>query len=46
MPTMPVCLPDLTCYEARTVGAIESISSHTGYMTGGKTLTINGVGFA
>lgn len=45
MPTMPVCLPDLTCYSARTVPTVKSISTHSAYSSGGKTLTINGFGF-
>lgn len=44
-PTMPDCLPDNTCYKAKSVPTIKSMSSHSGYSTGGKTLTITGYGF-
>jgi len=34
-----------TCYKAKTVPVIHTISSHTGYVTGGQNLTVKGHGF-
>jgi len=34
-----------TCYKAKTVPVINSISSNEGYTTGGQSLTIKGHGF-
>jgi hypothetical protein len=43
---MKTCLLDgITCYKAKTVPKIDSISYSSGYVSGGQLLEISGYGF-